>query len=213
MKLGIGWTPSVKALMQDHLQAGERAVTRAMQIAQSDLKQAWRGQIVNAGLGRRLSLTIRGANYPRYVQSLSAAAMVWSKAPHIVSAHNEGALIRARDGFWLAIPTEAAGRGRFNRRLTPGQWEERWNAKLRFVATRTGKFMLVADDARLNSKGQARRKGGKRRKSDGILTGAQTVVVFILLPQLKLKKRLDLDKEVRRVEGLLPGLIESNWES
>jgi len=213
VKFGIGWTPSVKALMEEHLKAGERAVSRAMQVAQNDLKQAWRGQIVNAGLGRRLSLTIQGANYPRYVNSLNAAAMIWSKAPRIVSAHGEGALIRAMDGSWLAIPTEAAGRGQSNSRLTPTQWEQRWNMKLRFVATRTGKFMLVADDARLNKRGWARRKGGRRRKKDGILSGAQTVVVFILVPQVRLKKRLDLDKEVRRVEGLLPGLIESNWEN
>jgi hypothetical protein len=42
--------------------------------------------------------------------SLNAAALVWSKAPVIVGAHDTGPLIRSKSGFWLAIPTPAAGR-------------------------------------------------------------------------------------------------------
>jgi hypothetical protein len=33
--------------------------------------------------------------------------VVWSKAPVIIGAHDAGALIRAKTGLWLAIPTPA----------------------------------------------------------------------------------------------------------
>lgn len=66
-------------------------------------------QITYAGLGRRLANSIRNATYPKAGDSLNATALVWSKAPVIIGAHNAGPLIRSRDGFRLAIPTEAAG--------------------------------------------------------------------------------------------------------
>jgi hypothetical protein len=40
--------------------------------------------------------------------SLNAAAVVWSKAPVIIGAHDAGALIRSKNGLWLAIPTASA---------------------------------------------------------------------------------------------------------
>lgn len=51
--------------------------------------------------------------------SLSAAALVWSNAPVIVGAHDTGPLIRSRNGFWLAIPTPAAGKSTRGGRITP----------------------------------------------------------------------------------------------
>jgi hypothetical protein len=72
---------------------------------------------------------------------------VWSKAPVIVGAHDTGPLIRSKDGFWLAIPTEAAGRGLRGAKLTPGEWERRRGLRLRFVYRRRGPSLLVADRA------------------------------------------------------------------
>ena len=52
--------------------------------------------------------------------SLNAAAVVWSKAPLIIGAHDAGPLIRAKNGVWLAIPTPAAGKALGGRRITAG---------------------------------------------------------------------------------------------
>ena len=70
------------------------------------VKRDWRGQITGAGLGSRLAYTIRARCYPEGVASINAAALIWSNAPAIVGAHDEGALIRSKDGFWLAIPVD-----------------------------------------------------------------------------------------------------------
>ncbi len=175
-----------------------------MREAGTGLKTAWRGQIASAGLGRRLANSIRTQTFPRAGESLDAAALVWSKAPAIVGAHDTGPLIRSREGFYLAIPTEAAGRGLRGRRITPGEWERRRGLRLRFVYRRRGPSLLVAE-SRLNTKGQAvvsRSKTGR---------GKVTAPIFLLVPLVKLPKRLDPDRDAKRALDNVPGLIVANW--
>jgi hypothetical protein len=155
MKLKLDITPDLVAAMAAEVKAGEKAVTAAMREAGTGLKTAWRGQITGAGLGRRLANSIRSQTYPKAGESLNAAALVWSKAPVIVGAHDTGPLIRSKNGFWLAIPTEAAGRGLRGAKLTPGEWERRRGLRLRFVYRRRGPSLLVAE-GRLNTE----RSGG-----------------------------------------------------
>lgn len=186
----------------------ERAVTSGMRDAADGLKQDLRDDVVAAGLGERLARTWRGKTFPEAGESLEAAAYVWSKAPKIIDAFDRGVTIRSRDGFWLAIPTAAAGprgigaSGR-SARITPGGWERRTGLRLRFVYRRGQPSLLVADGARLNSKGRA---AANRRK-----TGQASVIVFILVPQVTLKKRLDIDAAARAWAGRVPGLIARHW--
>lgn len=123
----------------------------------------------------------------------------------IVGAHDSGPLIRSKEGFYLAIPTEAAGRGLRGRRITPGEWERRRGLRLRFVYRRRGPSLLVADRARINNRGQAvasRSKAGRNQV---------TAPIFLLVPQVKLPKRLDLDRDADRALDSVPGLIAANW--
>ena len=80
--------------MAAEIAAGERAVTAAVREAGAGLKLAWRGQITGAGLGPRLANSIRSEVFPKAGVSLNAAAVVWSKAPVIIGAHDAGPLIR-----------------------------------------------------------------------------------------------------------------------
>ena len=200
------------AEMLREIEAGERAVTRVMDGVKTAVQDNWRGQIQSAGLGSRLANTIRGQRYPQTGQSLNAAALIWSKAPEIIGSHERGDIIRSKDGFWLSIPTAAAGTGAGGRRLTVGEWEKRRGMRLRFVYRPGKASLLVADDARVNKGGQARRKGGRRRK-DGILTGAQTVVIFFLVPQVSIRKKLDLMRDAEMIAGQVPGMIAAAWEA
>jgi hypothetical protein len=204
MRLKLDIDPDIVAMMAAEVAAGERAVTAAMREAGTGLKTAWRGQIAQAGFGRRLANSIRSQSFPKAGESLNAAALVWSKAPVIVSAHDTGPLIRSRDGFWLAIPLPAAGKSTRGRRMTPGEWERRRGLRLRFVYRRTGPSLLVAE-GRLNTRGQAvvsRSKTGR---------GKITAPIFLLVPQVKLPKRLDLARDAARAHDAVPGLIAANW--
>ncbi|SLN78008.1 DUF6441 family protein [Roseisalinus antarcticus] len=204
MRLKLDIDPDIVAMMAVEVAAGERAVTAAMREAGAELKTAWRAQITGAGLGRRLANSIRSRNFPKSGESLDAAALVWSKAPVIISAHDTGPLIRSKNGFWLAIPTPAAGKSTRGGRITPGEWERRTGLRLRFIYRRTGASLLVAE-GRLNTKGRAVASRSKTGR------GVATVPIFLLVPQVRLSKRLDLARDAERAHDAVPGLIVANW--
>jgi len=204
MRLKLDINPDIVAMMAAEVVAGERAVSAAMREAGTGLKTAWRSQITGAGLGRRLANSIQSQNFPRSGESLNAAALVWSKAPVIIGAHETGPLIRSRNGFWLAIPTAAAGKGARGSRITPGEWERRTGLRLRFIYRRRGPSLLVAE-GRLNTKGRA--VAARSKTGRGIVTAP----IFLLVPQVKLPKRLDLARDAERAHDAVPGLIVANW--
>ena len=204
MRLKLDIDPDLVAMMQAEIKAGEKAVTGTMREAGAGLKTAWRGQITGAGLGRRLANSIRNATYPEAGDSLNATALVWSKAPVIIGAHNAGPLIRSKDGFWLAIPTEAAGKSLRGGRITPGEWERRTGLRLRFVYRRRGPSLLVAE-GRLNTKGRAVASKSKTGR------GRATVPIFLLVPQVRLPKRLALAREAERAAEAVPGRVVGKW--
>jgi hypothetical protein len=45
------------------------------------------------------------------------------------------------------------------------------------------------------------------------LAGRTTVPIFVLVPQVTLKKRLDVEAAARKWARQLPGLIEITWPS
>jgi hypothetical protein len=192
MRLTLDIRPDLVAMMAAEIAAGERAVSATMREAGIGLKRAWRGQIAGAGLGARLANSIRSEAFPKAGASLNAAAVVWSKAPVIVGAHDAGPLIRSRNGLWLAIPTPAAGKALGGRRITPAGWERRTGLRLRFVYRRGGPSLLVAP-------------AGSRG------SGATVVPIFLLVPQVQLPKRLDLARDAERAHDAVPGLIVANW--
>ena len=89
-------------------------------------------------------------------------------------------------------------------RITPGEWQRRTGLKLKFVYRRSGPSLLVAE-GRVNSAGRAVESRSKTGR------GLTTVPVFILVPQVKLPKRLDLARDAERAYESVPRLIVTNW--
>jgi hypothetical protein len=204
MHLRLNIDPDIVALMREEIDAGERAVSKAIREASTRLKSAWRGQITGAGLGTRLARSIRSAQYPKGKPSLNAAALVWSKAPVILGAHNTGPMIRSKNGFWLAIPTPAAGKSARGGRISPGEWERRTGLRLRFIYRHQGPSLLVAE-GRLNTKGRA--VASRSKTGRGLLTAP----IFLLVPQVRLEKRLNLAAAAEAELGRVPGAIVASW--
>jgi hypothetical protein len=125
-------------------------------------------------------------------------------------------VIRSRRGRFLAIPTENAPRkGTDGKRVSPSTFPDHRLWPLRFVPRPSGPSLLVVDglQASLNRKtGELR---GFRRATDRARRSGQglTVVMFLLVPQVKLSKRLDVAGAAERWSAQLPELIEQQLRS
>ncbi len=205
----------LKRIVQLEMRAAARAVTVGVREATEGLKSELRRQITSAGLGTRLANTWRGEVYPKGQPSIGAAGFVWSKAPGIVRLYAEGAVIRSKQGLFLAIPTPAAGRfGDARRKITPGAWERIHGMRLRFVYRRGSPSLLVADNVRLTKRGRATANIGRRQGAAFTrLTGRTTVPLFILVPEVTVRKRLDIDGAAQKWIAALPQLVVQHWQS
>ena len=210
MKFGAAIVGSIKADLEAEVRRIERAVPAGVQEAGAGLKGELRKQVFSAGLGTRLARTWRERHYPN--RGHDAASLVWSKAPRIIRTFDEGTTIRSKDGFWLAIPTPSAPkRGVGGKRINPSNFPEHRFGPLRFVYRQRGPSLLVVDGVRVNARtGRVggRAKGGAYTKTGRMKAGMATVVMFILVPQVKMPKRLDVKRAAERWVGRLPELID-----
>ena len=213
MRLQAAIQGDLSALLTAELRNAERAVTAGVRAATDGLKAELRGQITGAGLGTRLANTWRGEAYPKSGQSVGAAGYVWSKAPQLVRLYAEGAIIRSKQGLFLAIPTSAAGRfGDARRKITPGTWERLHGLRLRFVYRRGAPSLLVADNVRLTKRGRAAANIGRSKGTMFTrLAGRTSVPVFILVPQVTVRRRLDVNGAAQKWIAALPRLIAQHW--
>lgn len=206
--------------LQDARSQIERATTRAMSEAAEGLKEELRDQTA-AALGRRVAFAWRANVYPRGGTSLNPAALVYSRAPRIVSLFSTGAVIRPVKGSnFLWIPTQnvprATGRRGASRRMTPEQVEQAFNADLQIRRGRNGSLLAFIDVVKAKSAArpgfrQATRIRVKGRK--GLpARQVQPVLMFVLRRQVVGRKLIDLEGPARRWAAKVPGLIERYLE-
>jgi hypothetical protein len=203
-------TRSLQADMQAQLRDVQRAVAAGIRDAGRGLRTELRRQVASAGLGQRLANGWRDRHYPN--QKLDAASLVYT-----IRAFDEGAVIRSSRGRFLAIPTENAPRkGTDGRRIRPITFPEHRFGPLRFVPRPSGPSLLVVDGLRASFSRQTGQLRGFRRATDRARRSGQgltTVVMFLLVPQVKLRKRLDVARAAERWSGRLPALIEQQLRS
>lgn len=203
-----------------------RDVTASVREGTDALKGLVRGATERAFKGNRLPKAWRGKVYPQGQDSVDAAGYVAVRgsAAAIIETALKATVIRSKEGLWLAIPTEAAGkfgvkaaRAGFGttvntrgarERITPDGFVRRTGIKLRFVREKGGRrAFLVADGAMLGPGRVARQYSSKGRGSRLYGPAGQTFVVFILVPQITTRKRMDLDKLAEEAGARTAGLI------
>jgi hypothetical protein len=215
VKLAASITRSLQANMRAELREIERAASNGTRDAGRGLKTELRRQVTSAGLGQRLANSWRDRHYPN--EKLDAATLVYTKAPQIIRAFDEGAVIRSWRGRFLAIPTENAPRkGTDGRRIKPSAFPEHRFGPLRFVPRPSGPSLLVVDGLRASFSRQTGELRGFRRATDRARRSGQgltTVAMFLLVPQVKLRNRLDVAGAAERWSGQLPALIERQLRS
>ncbi len=195
MRLEAAITGNLRAYIEAQKNAAETAVTEGVREIATRIKDDLRAQVVNAGLGNKLAKTWQAKIYPKNQKSISAAGVVTSKASKLIRAFDNGILIRSARRVFLAIPTEnAPKRGIGNKRINPTNFPEHRYGKLKFVYVSSTLSLLVVN---VRSK----------RKNEP----SNNVVMFALVPQVKLGKRLDYQSVVNRHVPQLPSTILANW--
>jgi hypothetical protein len=211
MRLTAALSGDLDQMLTEEVRIAEQAVTQSIREATEGLKTELRSQITSAGLGQRLANTWRGEVYPKGKLSIKAAGLVYSRAPEVVGAHDQGVTIRSKDGFWLAIPLPSAGKGPRGKRMTPGLWEKLRGQRLRFIYRRGKPSLLVAE----NQRARQGQRGGfsvASQKAQANGRGLVTVPMFLLVPQVTLKKKLDIDSASRRWVSTLAHRIANRFD-
>lgn len=211
MKLNVSLLGNLERQVEEELDFRSRAITGGVVHATEDLKHALQVDVVRGGLGRRLAKTWRSNKYPGTGHSLGAAGAVFTRSPKLIRAFDEGAVIRANEKSWLAIPTEhAPKRGRDRKRIHPSNFPQDRLGKLRFVY-RPGVSLLVVD----NQRERRGKRGGfapsrsKRALKTG--NGLSTVIMFFLVPQVRLKRRLNVTSIEQKAGRDLPGYVDQEY--
>jgi hypothetical protein len=211
MRLEAAIQGDLREYMKKQVTAAEAAVTAGVKDVTSGVQGDLRQQTTAAGLGQKVANAWRAKYYPSG-KSIKAAGFVYTKAPNIIYAFDYGVTIKSASGFFLAIPTPAAPkRGTNGKRINPSNFPEGSLGRLRFVYRQGRPSLLVVD----NLRARTGKRGGFARASDSAIArqrGVATAVMFLLVPQVSLKKKLNVDAVRSKWENALGGRILANWQ-
>jgi hypothetical protein len=201
---------SLTAILKAQTDGVKKIVQDSVKEAAEALKQELRSQTRSAQLGDKLANTWRSAVYPKNKNSLEAAGTVYSKSPHIHRAYLLGSVIRGKYGKFLAIPTAAAPKRINGKKPTPHLYES-FIGEL-FLIKKTAKLgFLIAKDQR-QRKGK---RGGFTKASDKQIAtgrGLASVIMFILVPIVRVQKRIDLPSAISAAESFLVNSLKARLE-
>jgi len=184
--------------------AVEQTHTYVMRSAVAKLKNQGRRAMERAGLGTRLPHAFRGrvlaengkditragvdAN-PRGIVASRAFVKRSGATVDLIDVFQRGAVIVPRAGSFLAIPTQKAGGARAK---PMGDYPE-------------GTFRLIP---RTKNRGRGRRGG---RGGFYAVHRTRGELWYILVPQVRLRRRLNLDAIYRRVGNQIPAMTEKQF--
>jgi hypothetical protein len=203
-------TGDPRAILMRERDAISIALRGDVESASASLLAELRGQVEASGLGTRLANAWRRRVFPdnAAVSTLSPAALVWTKAPTIIRAYNEGTIIRPKGGRKaLAIPTDWVPLKANRRPMTPVEVEARFNRDLRYVPLPNGRAVLIMDQVIKGRKGGLRRATSRRRGQGRNVTSK---VMFVLVRQVTVKKRLDIEAASEAAQGRLAAAVAAS---
>ena len=225
MRLDVRIDGDLAKLLATEAKTAEIAVTAAVRKTGDGLKSDLRSQVVGAGLVRRLANAVRLNVYPEKGDSLSAAAFVYARpgkgghggAANIVAAFEEGTLIRAKGGRYLAIPTanvpmkSGARRPMSPAEMKAGVKSGGFGQDLKLVPTNRPGIMLLVLPIIRAANGKALRPVTQRRVKAG--RAVEWVTMFILLRQAQMPRLLDWKGPAQNWGNRLEGFVLAEWDA
>lgn len=202
-----------------------KSITLVMREETSGLKDDYRKQVREAGMGAKLANSWRSEAYPKGENSLNPAGYIWSAAPTIIESFVRGSHIRpVRGAKWLWIPTRNVPPRRragnyasrlssrsSGSRMTPEEVELHFNAELQVVIEGGRGFAFIDVVSGLS--------GGYRQATPGRLHGRQgmaprkqkPVLMFNLVRGVRMPKLLDLNGPAQKRADNVARRIASEW--
>ncbi|MGB4101074.1 MAG: DUF6441 family protein [Alphaproteobacteria bacterium] len=198
----------IKAVITRSDQRLQAQLRAAIDETAEELKVTLRQQVRAAGLGHGLEKAWQVKIYPRRgVPTLNPSAVVYSKAPRLHSIFDRDNIIYARDGKFLAIPTDDVPMKQVRggqKPLTPEETEARFGRPLVFVPTQGGRKVtgiLVLRNAVRGRTGRLRAtkaiRASKRAK-------IEDVVMFRLVAVARIGRRLFIADAAADAQRKLP---------
>lgn len=214
MRLQLALEGNLKTWIERELRSVQRAVDESVQEAITALRADAKGHVAatfgarlgNAAFRRPLFYSDTGKG------RVGARGYIGSRIPDIITAHEEGVEITPATRRRLAIPLSqgpARARGHFAKaKLTPENYQRKFNVRLVPVSIGRGRFLLIDPEADAASGGttrSGRRRGFSRRSS----AKKKGLAVFLLVDRVRLPKRLRLRDLERVAQEGIAGRIEA----
>lgn len=159
--------------------AVEKQAARAKLLLRQDARQP---------LGDRVANAWRADIFPASasVHTHAPAVFVYSKAPKIVTAFGDATTLRAKNGIYMAIPTDATPR-RGRRYATPVEVEAMYNQDLIMIHGRGQQILAFVEVVAAKNR-RGFRRATPRRLEQG--RGVQMVLMFVMVRVVGLQKKL-----------------------
>ena len=133
---------------------------------------------------------------------LDAASLVYTKAPQIIRAFDQGLVIQSRRGRFLAIPTENAPRkGTNGRQIKPSTFPEHRLGRLRFVPRPSGPSLLVVEGLRASFSRKSGELRGFRRATDRARARGEGLTTVVMSTAPTTARRRGQGKRPARCAG------------
>ena len=215
---------NLAAILDSEVTTLSRALRGAVERSAAALQADLRGQVTAAGLGPGLAKAWQRETYPRGGRrTLRPAALVYSKATALHEAFDDGPLILPRRGAFLLVPSPAAERLGVTTTTTsrkggpiPGGARRRLSS-FDAAADKLGVPIVTAMPAQARHAGRGRGPAGHAtdrafillapaRRSGNLVAlyyarrDARPVLLFTLVRQTRLPKRLDIAAAAERAE-------------
>jgi hypothetical protein len=198
MRLEAALEGNLSEMMKAEQLAITTASRRTITNASLEVRNELRAQTEASGLGK-LSKTWKNRNY---IEDL--AAVIYPDSPRPIQAFINGGVFTSPDGKWLAIPTDAAPKkGTGGKKISPSTFPEAALGKLRFVYISGKVSLLVVDNLKARN---GKRPGFGKASATALKTGRglATVIMFILVPRINIRKRIDINAVRARWLNRLP---------
>lgn len=239
MRLGVTIRGDLAAIVQDETVETARGLRDGIDTARAALQQELRDQSSRAFKGRSIANSWRSRTFPQnpLTVTMHPSALVWTRAPNIVSAFEEGQAITVKNGKYLCWPTSFnAARGRRNSgsrgglRVTPEEMAAAkgqsvvlpsrtrglflWCLRVRQASSRGGRSGRGRGRVRLYVGNRnveiltGRIRAGERAEKAAELVARGIVPMFFLSRQVTPGKRLDVAGAAAKADAALPSKME-----